>query len=371
MCPDGHYRMEAKPAGICEKSSEDVQLARRSGQADCGGAPRVATLAELNAPAAGVTRLAQLRQGRPTPEWRWAWAGPRPGWWRQRTKWQWARRRRRSRAGWRRLRRSGTRRRPRRICGGRGQQLPPGVANAINQGMAGGGFAQTDLNGGDGGGAPRRVRKPSAKPPAARNVQANGRAEFRGRTAVASSRMRSCCKGPRLGQGLAANNRAGNGRAWTGGSRWIERARRIWRSRRSLVAGGGSSRLRPVKFQGGPSGFAGRAWGLWDSADLLSGLRGGFGGPGGGRHGGKAVRFAGGGGGVWRAAVEALAGGRRRGEVAEAGAWAAKRSIACDSASMSATPIRRSTRDRIRSPGTSFRKFRITTNASAATWAAR
>src|SRR6185437_8416072 len=37
--------------------------------------------------------------------------------------------------------------------GGRGQQLPPGLTNAIRQGMAGGGFAQTDLTGEGGAGA--------------------------------------------------------------------------------------------------------------------------------------------------------------------------------------------------------------------------
>lgn len=143
--PAGHYRVETSQLGFA-KSSSETQLPDTANKA-LVVVLHVATLAELNAPAGmpannravgggrrqlgtGSAQDAQNGQGRFSGQGQGGGQGGAGG-----------------RGGF----------------GGRGQ-LPPGLTNAISQGMAGGGFAQTDLTGEAGAAAEETVGPAGANP---------------------------------------------------------------------------------------------------------------------------------------------------------------------------------------------------------------
>jgi hypothetical protein len=222
--PAGHYHIEASQLGFI-KTASDAQLPAPADK-PVAIVLRVATLAELNAPQAGGGR------GRPGSGNSAGATGPgrrqfggNPG----------------NAPG-----RFGPGGQSRDGAGGRGQ-LPAGIANAMNQGMAGGGFAPTDLTGeGSGTGAGEETVGPAGA-----EVQAN--AELSSGTASSTSSDSFLLQGT-TGQGLATNPPGGP--AGPGGP-----------------GGFGPEGLAPAA-PGGPQGF-GSAGGRAAFAG------GGFGGPGG------------------------------------------------------------------------------------------
>lgn len=234
--PPGRYRVEVNQMGFV-KSVSEVQLPAPANK-PLAVALRVATLAELNAPEGGENPAGApggRRQfgsgnfgvGQPGGQGGNGQGGQGPG----------------TRGGF----------------AGR-RQLPAGLANAINQGMVGGGFAQTDLTGeaGAGGAGDEAI-----------GLAANGaaNAELSAGTAIASPSDSLLLQGA-TGQGIAA---AGPIMVYGGGPD-------------GFVGPNGPDGLLPPA-PGGPVGFGGARGGP------------GFGGPGGfeGGPGGPAVVIRGGG----------------------------------------------------------------------------
>lgn len=167
--PSGHYRVEATQLGFI-KSSLETQLPVPTNKA-LEISLRVATLADLNAPAGNRGSVENSGAGRQGGRQS---AGGNFG--------------------------NGPSRFGQRGPGGGGNRdrLPPGVANAINQGMVEGGFAQTDLSGEGGAAAAGEETVGQA------NASTQASAELGAGTAVASSSDSFLLQGT-TGQGLAAN----------------------------------------------------------------------------------------------------------------------------------------------------------------------
>ena len=245
----GNYRLEASQIGF-EKSSAEVQFPATANK-PVAVVLRVATLAELNTPAETARRN---RAGDGNPE------GAGAG-------------RRQFGGGNFRNGQGGNGQGANGQAGpggrfaGRGQPLPPGVTNAINQGMAAGGFAQTDLTGEGGGGMEEEA--------IGQANTSSATAELSAPAAIASSSDSFLLQG-NTGQGIAA---AGPMMAYGGGPD-------------GLGPGGlnGPGGLLPPA-PGGPLGFGGAAG--------IAGIGppGGFGGPGGPGGGAVVIRGGGPGGG--------------------------------------------------------------------------
>jgi hypothetical protein len=259
--PSGHYHIEASQLGFV-KSASDVQLPVSAGK-PVAVILRVATLAELNVPQGGGGR-AQVggRNSAGAPgQGRGQLGGGNFG------------------DGQRRFGQGG--------AGGRGS-LPPGVANAIQQGMAGGGFAPTDLTGGGGGtgAAEEAVGQANA------GVQAT--AELSSGTAVSSSSDSFLLQGT-TGQGLAASGPGGpGGPGGLGGFGPDGLAPAAPGAPQGFGSVGGRTAFAGEGFGGpaGPGGFGGP--GGPPGGRLAQGgiFRGGGGGGNGGRGGGRLGRQA-------------------------------------------------------------------------------
>ncbi len=247
--PAGHYRIEASQIGFV-KASLDVQVPAARGN-PLAVILHVATLAELTAPA-GSNPSSRSNSENPRSE------GGQSG----------AGHARNGQGGYGQGRfgqggRGGA-------GGGRGQ-LPPGVANAISAGMAGGGFAQTDLTGeAEAEGQEEAVGQTNTGRPAT--------AELASGNGVTSSSDSFLLQGT-VGQGLAASRPGGFGGGGLG---------------EGPGGLGGLAPGAPEGIGGGPGGPGGGggifAGGGAPTAGVgRGGFRGGPGGPGGGRLGRQSV----------------------------------------------------------------------------------